>query len=135
MDFFIFTSFSSSFTPPTFGCKDDIYVVLLGTKNFVGVQVGPLLSMRSCFCSSSQSVVLSLSSPLPVVLYSVYCTQCTVLAVLYSKYCTQCTVQCVLYSVYCTRCTVLTVLYSVYCTMCTLFSFRCLEGLLPIIFI
>ena len=53
------------------------------------------------------------------VLYSVYCTLCTVLCVLYSVYCTLCTVLYVLYSVYCTLCTVLCVLYSMYCTLCT----------------
>ena len=43
MDFLIF-SYSFFFTPPTFGCKDDIYLFLLGIENIVG-GMSPSLSM------------------------------------------------------------------------------------------
>ena len=46
--FFFFSFFS--FTPPTFVCKDNIYVFLLGTENAVGGGgIGPLLSVQSSF--------------------------------------------------------------------------------------
>ena len=45
MDFFIIFSF----TPPTFRCKDNMYVFLLGTENTVGGVGGPSLRCNFVF--------------------------------------------------------------------------------------
>ena len=53
------------------------------------------------------------------VLYTVYCTMCTVHCVLYTVYCTLCSVHCTLCTVQCTLCTVHCTVYTVQCTLCT----------------
>ena len=85
---------------------------MVNKYSFLNEQLSINFSYKNSFTVISVHCVLY-----TCVLYSVYCTVCTVQCVLYSVYYTACTVQCVLYSVY-TLYAVQCVLYSVCCTVC-----------------